>query len=144
MTKRRVKSFCAVAVLALSHPIAVSAQGMETTFEARADEFINSCASCHGRDGKGAGFLTRVFKGVDPGDLTMLAANNGGEFPVDEVFAVIDGRADIAAHGDRQMPVWGDRYRDQEFYKWGPDRMNAERVRHRILELVHFLQSIQQ
>ena len=38
-----------------------------------AREFLNSCASCHGDDGKGAGFLTRLFRGVDPGDLTQWA-----------------------------------------------------------------------
>ncbi len=107
-------------------------------------EFLNSCASCHGRDGKGAGFLTRLFRGIDPGDLTKLAANNDGEFPFDRVFAVIDGRADVAAHGERRMPVWGDRYMRREMSRYGPDELNEYRVRNRILELTYYLQSIQE
>lgn len=78
------------------------------------EEFVNSCGSCHGVDGKGAGFLVRVFRGVDPGDLTQLKQRNNGEFPYDRVFEIIDGRSEVAAHGDRKMPVWGDRYMQHE------------------------------
>ncbi|WP_143096297.1 c-type cytochrome [Tranquillimonas alkanivorans] len=112
--------------------------------EPTAREFLNSCASCHGMDGKGAGFLTRLFRGVDPGDLTQLAANNGGTFPLERAFAVIDGRAEVAAHGDRKMPVWGDRYMNAEMSEWGPDELNELRVRNRIYALVHYLQSMQE
>lgn len=106
-------------------------------------EFQNSCASCHGEDGKGAGFLTRVFSGVNPGDLTQLAAGNGGTFPMERVYSVIDGRADVGAHGPRKMPVWGDRYMTAATGQWGPDELNELRVRNRIYALVHYLQSIQ-
>ncbi len=107
-------------------------------------EFLNSCASCHGVDGKGAGFLTRLFRGVDPGDLTLLAAENGGTFPLDRVFRVIDGRAEVAAHGPRQMPVWGDRYMARTMTDWGPDALNERRVENRVYALAHYLQSIQE
>lgn len=113
-------------------------------FEPSALEFINSCASCHGTDGKGAGFLVRVFRGINPGDLTQLAATNDGKFPFDRVFQVIDGRAEVAAHGDRKMPVWGDRYWANAMSEFGPDERNQERARSRILELVYYLQSIQE
>lgn len=106
-------------------------------------EFLNSCASCHGMDGTGAGFLTRLFRGVDPGDLTQLSARNDGTFPMERVFSVIDGRAEVAAHGDRKMPVWGDRYMNAAMSEYGPDEINETRVRNRIYELVHYLQSIQ-
>lgn len=107
-------------------------------------EFLNSCASCHGADGKGAGFLTRVFQGVDPGDLTTLAARNGGTFPLERVFAIIDGREEVAAHGPRKMPVWGERYMTSALTAWGPDELNELRVRNRVYGLVHYLQSIQE
>jgi mono/diheme cytochrome c family protein len=107
-------------------------------------EFVNSCASCHGEDGKGAGFLTRVFRGVDPGDLTQLTAGNDGTFPLEHVFAVIDGREEVEAHGPRRMPVWGDRYMTDVMTEYGPDEMNELRVRNRIYELVHYIQSIQE
>ena len=86
---------------------AVAAQEMSSNVEPTKDEFLNSCASCHGEDGKGGGFLTRLFQGVNPGDLTQLSMKNDGKFPFDRVLEVIDGRADVAAHGDRKMPVWG-------------------------------------
>ena len=109
-----------------------------------AREFLNSCASCHGVDGKGAGFLTRLFRGVDPGDLTQLAAEDGGTFPLDRVFRVIDGREEVEAHGPRQMPVWGDRYMGRTMSEWGPDELNDRRVENRIYALAHYLQSIQE
>jgi hypothetical protein len=107
-------------------------------------EFLNSCASCHGADGTGAGFLTRLFSGINPGDLTQLSAGNNGTFPMEHVFSVIDGRAAVAAHGDRKMPVWGDRYMNAAMSEFGPDEINEFRVRNRIYELVHYLQSIQE
>ena len=140
-------------ILLLGTGIPVVAQGQETTgqfvpwgpvmIEPTEREFLNSCASCHGMDGKGAGFLTRLFRGVDPGDLTQLSARNDGTFPMERVFSVIDGRAEVAAHGDRKMPIWGDRYMNAAMSERGPDEINEIRVRNRIYELVHYLQSIQ-
>jgi hypothetical protein len=95
-------------------------------------------------DGKGAGFLTRLFRGVDPGDLTQLAKNNEGEFPFDRIFQIIDGRYEVAAHGEREMPVWGDRYMGQSMSEYGPDELNELRIRSRVLELVYYIQSIQE
>ncbi len=57
---------------------AVDAQDKQERFAASADEFRNSCASCHGADGWGACFLTRLFRGVGPCDLTQLIKNNDG------------------------------------------------------------------
>ncbi len=141
----RFKYIIAAAVVPfLVQASTATAQDARQGFKPDQAEFLNSCASCHGRDGKGAGFLTRVFRGVDPGDLTQLAAVNDGEFPFDRVFQVIDGRDDIAAHGDRQMPVWGDRYMERSMSEYGPDELNRLRVRSRILELTNYIQSIQE
>lgn len=139
-----LRTFAAAAALMLIQTASASAQDTQRNFEPSAEEFRNSCASCHGVDGKGAGFLTRLFRGVDPGDLTQLAKNNEGEFPFDQVFQVIDGRAEVAAHGDRKMPVWGDRYMGQSMSKYGPDEINELRARARVLELVYYIQSIQE
>ena len=124
--------------------LAANAQDIPDNARAGAAEFANSCASCHGRDGRGAGFLTRVFQGIDPGDLTQLAANNDGQFPLDRVFEVIDGRAEVAAHGERTMPVWGDRYWETAMSEYGPDEFNEQRARNRVLEMVYYLQAIQE
>ena len=133
-----------LAVLALAQAGAAYAQEDQERFAASAAEFRNSCASCHGADGKGAGFLTRIFRGVDPGDLTQLSKNNEGVFPLDRVLEVIDGRKEVAAHGERKMPVWGDRYMAQSMTRHGPGPMNDFIVRNRVLELVYYVQSIQE
>jgi hypothetical protein len=36
-----------------------------------------------------------------------LSERNGGTFPTDAVASYIDGRSVPAAHGTREMPVWG-------------------------------------
>lgn len=69
-------------------------------------EYLSSCAACHGEDGKGNGVLASVLK-VPPADLTTLARRNGGYFPLAAVTEIIDGRTLIAAHGTRDMPIWG-------------------------------------
>ncbi len=131
-------------VLALASTGTAPAQDGPERFVSSPGEFRNSCASCHGDDGRGAGFLTRVFRGVEPGDLTQLSKTNGGVFPLERVFEVIDGRLEVAAHGERQMPVWGDRYMTESMMMLGPGPMNDYVVRHRVLELVYYIQSIQE
>lgn len=143
MNTQLCRALCLAIPFAFAQASAGAAQDTPAKFQAVADEFVNSCASCHGEDGKGAGFLTRLFKGVDPGDLTQLAARNDGKFPFDRIFEVIDGRAEVAAHGDRKMPVWGDRYWERATSEYGPHELNVQRARMRILELVFYLQSIQ-
>jgi mono/diheme cytochrome c family protein len=116
------------------------------------DEYRIACLSCHGVGGRGDGPLAK-FLTVKPTDLTALSANNGGQypnlkaghFPFLRVYQVIDGRAEVAAHGDRAMPVWGDRYLAQQpraVSAFGGDYEKV--VRGRILELVYYIQSIQQ
>ena len=144
MSQFPLRTMALAAVLALVQVGAAYAQEGQERFEARADEFRNSCASCHGEDGRGAGFLTRIFRGVEPGDLTQLSKNNKGVFPLDRVFEVIDGRKEVAAHGERKMPVWGDRYMAQSMTRLGPGPMHDILVRNRVLELVYYIQSIQE
>jgi mono/diheme cytochrome c family protein len=64
------------------------------------------CASCHGVAGKGDGPVAPLVK-VGVPDLTRIAQRDGGEFPTEDVKRTIDGRFDRAAHGARDMPVWG-------------------------------------
>ena len=132
------------AALLLSMTMSVFAQDTPENAKVGAAEFNNSCASCHGGDAKGAGFLTQLFKGVDPGDLTQLAKNNDGQFPSERVSDVIDGRAEVAAHGDRKMPVWGERYWETAMSEFGPEEFNEQRARNRVRELVVYLEAIQE
>ena len=72
-------------------------------------EYRESCASCHGADGKGAGPVAAALT-RPPIDLTTLAKKNGGVFPVDQIYDTIDGRLEVKSHGPREMPIWGRRF----------------------------------
>jgi mono/diheme cytochrome c family protein len=64
------------------------------------------CASCHGQGGNGNGPAAPALK-TPPTDLTQLAAKNAGTFPDAHVVQVIKGDSMMAAHGSKEMPVWG-------------------------------------
>lgn len=100
--------------------------------------FIGYCASCHGSDAKGDGVVAAVLEIPVP-DLTRLSVGNGGAFPADQVYETIDGRAEVIAHGPRDMPVWGLEFSWEE----GEDEMAEQNVRRRIEALVKYLRSIQ-
>lgn len=105
------------------------------------DEYVFRCASCHGLNGRGDGPAASVFK-IKPADLTLLSRRNGGVFPEKRVFATIDGTTIVAAHGSREMPVWG-----EIFERQGSNTYNraatAREVHERIQRLVDYLESIQ-
>lgn len=77
-----------------------------TSAASGSEMFKAYCASCHGVDGKGNGPAAAALK-VMPTDLTSLSKTNGGKFPSAKVGATLRGEADIAAHGSKEMPVWG-------------------------------------
>jgi mono/diheme cytochrome c family protein len=99
------------------------------------DLFDLYCATCHGRDGKGAGPVAQSLK-TPPSDLTLLARRNGGLFPRGRVKAAIAGGTATPSHGSVDMPVWGPIFR-------GLDPSDA-RVEVRINNLVSHVASIQQ
>jgi mono/diheme cytochrome c family protein len=70
------------------------------------DLFRSYCASCHGLDAKGTGPAARALK-VEVPDLTVLTRNNRGQFPTLRVRQMIMGDQVVAAHGSREMPIWG-------------------------------------
>ncbi len=108
--------------------------------------FRSSCASCHGIDGKGKGPLRDQLK-VAPTDLTVLSRKNGGVFPVGTVYEIIDGRTAIAAHGTREMPVWGtytSRLLPPSDILIDPSYDPEAVVRARILAVIDYLNRIQE
>lgn len=96
------------------------------------------CQSCHGTDGKGTGEIAADLA-TPPANLTQLRSNNEGTFPQDAVFQMIEGNADVEAHGSRQMPVWGNIWGEE-----GGEPVADEIVEQRINELVEYLRSIQE
>jgi mono/diheme cytochrome c family protein len=136
---RRYPLLAAALLMALiGVPAPASAQKAATG----ADEFRNSCAFCHGEDGRGDGPLAKVLT-VKPGDLTQLSKRNDGVFPIEKVSETIDGRTQIAAHGTREMPVWGTRYAAEVGRQYGPYGSESA-IKTRIHVLVRYLQSIQE
>lgn len=102
-------------------------------------QFIRYCGSCHGPDGKGDGILSGVLK-QRPADLTLIAKKNGGEFPEQTVMRFIDGTTDVRAHGDPDMPVWGEVFKQQIA---SSPTQQAE-IRATIAGIVNYIGSIQQ
>lgn len=116
--------------------------------QAGAEEYRRSCLSCHGPDGHGDGAVAPHLDAEVP-DLTTLRARNDGTFPEDRVRAVIDGRGDIPQHGDRAMPIWGARYKEEITGRGTAsdpstdDTVAEHMVQARIQNLVAYLKSIQ-
>ena len=105
-------------------------------------EYELSCMPCHGLNGRGDGPRAKSLKSA-PADLTRIAKSNGGVFPARKLAEIIDGRAIVSAHGQREMPVWGDRYRVQVEES---ERASAieNRARAQISALVEYLRTLQE
>jgi mono/diheme cytochrome c family protein len=106
---------CGLILLALFHSPAFSAEPDEGK---RA--YLQYCSSCHGAGGKGDGPVSRDLKVKVP-DLTTMARKKRGVYPLDDVMATIDGRRAVRAHGDREMPVWGETFRSEAEGKKYPE-----------------------
>lgn len=117
-------------------PPAAAQTPTEAAAERGAQRFERHCALCHGQDGKGFGPFLRQLK-TKPPNLRLLAKANGGCFPLERVYDVIDGRRMTPSHGTRDMPIWG-----EEFKALVPGESQTL-VQGRILEIVMYLLSIQ-
>ena len=109
MTRRPSSRALVIALLCAGvvGSIAAAATGGDDEAAARgAVTYRVYCASCHGASAHGDGKLAKSLT-TKPADLTTLARKNGGVFPAARVREVIDGREEVAQHGDRDMPVWG-------------------------------------
>jgi mono/diheme cytochrome c family protein len=74
-------------------------------------DYRHYCASCHGLNGKGRG----TWNGTPVPDLTQLRRKNGGKFPFEDVYRVVDGRSKWPWHQRRpDMPYWGQVFEEEE------------------------------
>ena len=97
--------------------------------------FRTYCATCHGINGRGDGPVAEQLRQAPP-DLTTYTERNSGVFPSERLRQIIDGTG-VGAHGDREMPVWGDAFRT------GRGGLTQEAVRARIDAIVRHLGAIQ-
>jgi mono/diheme cytochrome c family protein len=126
-------------VLALATMTCEASSGQEMSYGQA--EYLNSCAVCHGIDGKGDGPLRDLLV-KRPADLTHLSERNGGTFPYSRVFATIDGRYATPSHGNREMPVWGRRFLEDDAKTYGPsggEVVTTERI-HNLAGYIETLQ----
>ena len=137
-------SIAGLAVLALALGIATPANAADGSIGQW--EYERKCAMCHGRTGEGDGWFAQHLKRTPP-SLTQLQKNNGGVFPFDRVYQVIDGRKEVIVHGPRTMPVWGNVYRAESDKAYGPalEQYFADDglVRARILALTEYVSRLQ-
>jgi mono/diheme cytochrome c family protein len=75
-----------------------------------ASTFRAYCTPCHGVGGRGDGPAAKALA-KPPADLTQIAKLNKGKFDADAVRMAITGDTVIAAHGSREMPMWGPVFR---------------------------------
>ena len=133
---RTITLSVAVALLTLggmAAPLARAAQ-QPPAFDGAAVYKAN-CASCHGLSGHGDGVVA-IFLRRRPPDLALIAKRQGS-FSADRIARYVDGRQTARAHGDSQMPVWGDAFAKS------PKDADAAAVQRKIAALAAYLESIQ-
>ena len=114
------------------------------TTELGKDEYVRSCAACHGVTGKGDGPAAKSLI-KSPPDLTKFSETNKGVFPISRVYAAIDGRIEVVAHGTRDMPVWGETYTRELKYPGSmlSKEMTESMARVRMLALIEYISTLQ-
>ena len=105
-------------------------------------EYEISCLPCHGIDGRGDGPHANSLK-TTPADLTLIKRRHNGTFPRKLLTEIIDGRAVVASHGQREMPIWGERYRASDVPNASAEWIDR-RVRAQIDALVSYLETLQE
>lgn len=98
--------------------------------------YLQYCASCHGPDARGTGPVAPALKSP-PADLTGLAKTHGGKFPDEYVGGIVRFGKPLAAHGSREMPVWGGVFSRRE----NGDQAATQR---RIRNLLEYLATLQE
>ncbi len=107
-------------------------------------EFMKNCAVCHGSGGKGNGSIIDFLK-QSPADLTQIRKNNHDRFPMQATYEIIVDAGRTRAHGNKDMPIWGDKYAQEIIDREGEFGMdNGSSAKQRVLELVFYLATIQE
>ena len=133
----------AALILACSYSVLTDVQAAGRIGE---QEYLSHCAVCHGRSATGNGPMVDFLKQA-PSDLTQIRKRSGGRFPVQKVYDSIVDIGGVRAHGQRDMPIWGERYNrrliEQEG-EFGASTGDISRTQARVLQLVFYLATIQE
>ncbi len=135
-TSARLLLLTALAAFGVTPVSAQTGASPDGSRESGKSVFTTYCASCHGESGRGDGAVA-IFLRRRPADLTEIAARNKGTFPAERVYQMIDGRQAVKAHGESQMPIWGDAFAKSA--TGGDERA----IKAKIDAVVAYLESIQ-
>jgi|RhiMetdeSRZDD1v2_1073273.scaffolds.fasta_scaffold20317_9 mono/diheme cytochrome c family protein len=125
--------------------ISAEEAGARSNLDAAREDYLLLCADCHGRDAKGNGPTAKNLS-KNPPDLTKISTRAGGMFDERKVFDWILGLNMPDAHGDREMPIWGDWLMDEaveDNTSLEAADAAARQVEQRVMALVHYLRSLQ-
>ena len=103
-------------------------------------DYDEYCAVCHGPTGKGNGQAKYTLSQTNPADLTQISRKNGGKFPFDDVYAIVDGRTEFPSHERLNMPFFGTNLEMEE----GESPQAKAKVDARITAIVRYVESLQQ
>ena len=142
MMFKRSMTGVAVALFLAGSPEAPANSTAPISADLGRGDFMTYCSACHGVSGIGDGTVAE-FLTLTAANLTQMSLKNGGIFPRQRAIEVIDGRAQVSVHGERDMPVWGDWFKFEADADGG-DAKAEKIVRERIDALVTYLESIQQ
>ena len=136
MISLRFVRVCMIVLLAIS-AAAASATAGESRITKGRELFMQHCAACHGAKADGHGPLADELS-PRPADLRQLSKKYGNPLREDQIARFMDGRAQVTAHGPREMPVWGD-----EMWQ-SPAKSGSPRpVSDSVADIIGYLQSIQ-
>ncbi len=107
-------------------------------FNLEGELYRQYCGACHGLTGQGDGVVASLLD-PPPIDLTDIKQRFEGKFPKYLVTMTVDGRDTVRAHGESQMPVWGEIFAE-EFL---PDPAARAKARGKVMKIVDYLESIQ-
>ncbi len=102
--------------------------------------YLELCAVCHGKLGKGDGPAASALSKVVP-NLTSIAARNDGIFPRKDVAKTIAGDDRTVSRGSVDMPIWGNIFAELR-PDWKQFRREAF-ARQRIYNLTEYLETLQ-
>jgi mono/diheme cytochrome c family protein len=125
-------------ILALAPPALSASPSQHQSIVRGRQLYVRYCAACHGNDADGRGPVADDLK-ASPPDLRYLGARYGMPLPIGTIARFIDGRQDVAAHGPRDMPVWGRRF----YEAWTAHEAGEEDIQTQIREIVEYLDAIQ-
>lgn len=135
-----VAAMFATAAFGIAQTTQIKEVPIQPTSAASGHQMYNTyCAVCHGVDGKGNGPAASAMK-TQPTDLTVMAKNNGGQFPETHIVTVLQFGTETSAHGTQNMPIWGKAFRSLAKGTASPSAQEHQRI----ANLTEYLKSLQQ